>query len=115
MPAVKLAVALAHRSLTGTWPRFGPEPWWIIAAAIVVSTPFQAGGEIGWRGFALPRLAERLGLVEVSLVLGVIWATWHLPLFFVPVGDTYRQSFPLYPRGARGDLDQPPATPAADG
>jgi CAAX protease family protein len=96
MPAVKLVVAVVHRGAMGSWPRFGSEPWYVIAAAIFISTPFQAGEEIGWRGFALPRLADRLGLARASLVLGAIWATWHLPLFFIPVTDTYRQSFPLY-------------------
>jgi uncharacterized protein len=29
-------------------------------------------------------------------VLGVLWATWHLPLFFFPGADTENQSFPVY-------------------
>lgn len=40
--------------------------------------------------------ASRRGLGPASIVLGVIWATWHLPLFFWPESDTYGQSFPLY-------------------
>ncbi|MGW9478285.1 CPBP family intramembrane glutamic endopeptidase [Saccharomonospora azurea] len=39
--------------------------------------------EPGWRGTAFPRMRASLGRVRVSLVLGVIWAVWHLPLFFV--------------------------------
>jgi membrane protease YdiL (CAAX protease family) len=42
------------------------------------------GEELGWRGFALPRLLERLGPWSSSAVLGLIWGLWHLPLFFVP-------------------------------
>lgn len=56
----------------------------------------QAGEEIGWRGYALPRLSERFGLPISSIVLGMIWATWHLPLFFFPGSSTLGQSFPLY-------------------
>jgi hypothetical protein len=32
----------------------------------------------------------------MSLLLGAIWAVWHLPLFFLPRADTYAQSFPVY-------------------
>jgi membrane protease YdiL (CAAX protease family) len=38
------------------------------------------GEEIGWRGFLLPRLYERLGYVRASLVNGLIWASWHVPI-----------------------------------
>ena len=55
--------------------------------------------EIGWRGYALPRLAARIGLARASLLLGLIWAGWHLPLFFVPGLNQYGQSFPLFALG----------------
>ena len=96
IPAIKLTVALVHRLATGAWPRFGDEPWYGILAAIAFSTPFQAGEEIGWRGYALPRLATRFGLARASVLLGFIWAAWHLPQFFIPEVDTYGQSFFVY-------------------
>jgi hypothetical protein len=43
LAAIKLAVVVIHRLLAGAWPRFGTEPWYLIAAAIVISTPVQAG------------------------------------------------------------------------
>lgn len=96
MPAVKLSVALIYRLMTGAWPRFGTDSWYIIVPAIIISTPVQAGEEIGWRGYALPRLAGRFGFARASLLLGLIWACWHLPLFFVPGADKYGQSFPVW-------------------
>src|SRR5262245_22899698 len=96
MAAVKLMAALAHRLVTGSWPRFWEEAWYVMAGAILISTWVQAGEEIGWRGYTLPRLAARWGLATASIVLGVIWALWHLPLFYVHGADTYGQSFAAY-------------------
>jgi uncharacterized protein len=40
--------------------------------------------EIGWRGFALPRMERLHGPLLASLILGVLWSLWHLPEFLVP-------------------------------
>jgi membrane protease YdiL (CAAX protease family) len=39
--------------------------------------------ELGWRGYAQPRLRRRLSPLATSVVLGAVWAAWHLPLFFL--------------------------------
>lgn len=40
--------------------------------------------EIGWRGFALPRMQPRYGPLRATLLLGVLWAGWHLLFFLMP-------------------------------
>ncbi len=40
--------------------------------------------EPGWRGFALPRMQTAFGPLAASLLLGVLWAGWHLPQFLIP-------------------------------
>jgi membrane protease YdiL (CAAX protease family) len=96
MAAIKLTLALLHRALAGEWPAFGAVAWYVMVPAIAVSTWVQAGEEIGWRGYALPRLAATLGLGPAGVALGAIWACWHLPLFFVPEASTDGQSFVVY-------------------
>jgi membrane protease YdiL (CAAX protease family) len=49
-------------------------PLWLIT--------FGFGEEIGWRGFALPRLQKTMSVSKATLVLGLLWVFWHIPSFF---------------------------------
>jgi hypothetical protein len=42
------------------------------------------GEEFGWRGFLLPRLQTRHNALVSSLIIGVMWAIWHIPQYFIP-------------------------------
>lgn len=46
---------------------------------IVAMIPAVFGEEIGWRGYLLPRLQERFSPLISTLVVGVMWAAWHIP------------------------------------
>lgn len=65
----------------------------ITAAVLLVNIIFltiaSLGEEIGWRGVALPALLQRYSPLTASAILGIVWATWHLP-FWVLI-DTLSQ------------------------
>src|SRR5438046_8834702 len=69
-------------------PFQGRAPLSLLPSLVLFVYVFFLGGplgeEPGWRGFALPRLQRRYGPLVGSLILGTIWAFWHLPLFWAP-------------------------------
>ena len=67
-----------------------------IALLSLVVFVLVAGEEIGWRGFALPRLQARYGPWRASAILGSVWAVWHFPLFFMASMPQYGTPFASY-------------------
>jgi membrane protease YdiL (CAAX protease family) len=47
---------------------------------LILGCAYALGEEIGWRGFLVPELARTLSFTQLSIVSGVVWATWHYPL-----------------------------------
>lgn len=59
-------------------------PMLLFGTTQVVSNTGPLGEELGWRGYALPRLLERTGALNAALVIGAVWSVWHLPAFLIP-------------------------------
>lgn len=75
-----------------------------LVTAIMGAGPL--GEEGGWRGYLLPRLLERLSEARASLIIGVIWALWHLPIMAMFAdwrdGVPFEIYLPLYTIGVIG-------------
>ena len=53
----------------------------IVATGVAIGLTGPFLEELGWTGFALPRLRKRHGVLTTGLVMGLLWAVWHFPLF----------------------------------
>lgn len=73
-------------SAIGPWPLLP----FVFLQYLVFSSPM--GEEIGWRGYALPRLQAARSALGASLALGLLWGVWHLPLYFTrghPISEEF--------------------------
>lgn len=97
-PALMLAASIGQ-SLAGTpirWVLPGDPSPHLPLMTLVLSIPMLAlMEEIGWRGYAWPKLLERHGFLLSGTVIGTLWACWHLPLFFIK--GMSHQSTPFLP------------------
>ena len=98
-PAVfSLAVTVVYALLGGSWAAAAPPalngetPWMILPLfLLVLFVTDGVGEELTWRGFALPRLLTSYNALVAGLILGVLWAAWHLPLVWTEVAPLYKQ------------------------
>ena len=65
----------------------------VLVIGILISLMSALGEEIGWRGFMVPALHERLGLNKTLLISSLFWCCWHLPLL---IGGDYMPGTPLW-------------------
>jgi membrane protease YdiL (CAAX protease family) len=87
--AAALAVAMGTpMRRSGAYTDLGAVGFTLLSTMVIVGL-FE---EVGWRGFALPRMQRRLDAIWAALLLGVVWALWHLPEL---ISDPTRQRPPL--------------------
>ena len=79
LPATLLDVALGGAPAQWVYLPSAPEH----VAALVM---FSVGEEIGWRGYAHPRLVKLHGKIVGPLLLGLVWAVWHALMLVLPDG-----------------------------
>lgn len=78
------AIFYLGATIKGTFPAPLPfTPWYSVVPALATALAIGPMEEFGWRGVALPLLQRRFSPFVASLVLGAIWAVWHLPAFFM--------------------------------
>jgi uncharacterized protein len=65
----------------------------ILLPVIAVSLLFGVFEEVGWTGFAVPRLRRRYGILSTGLIVGLVWGAWHFLLFWET--DTFSGALPL--------------------
>jgi membrane protease YdiL (CAAX protease family) len=84
--AMSVGLHLPHDSFFHRPPR-------TMTALLLGQLVVVLGEEPGWRGFALPRLVGRFGPIVGTLILGIAWAFWHLPLFVITGTPQYGTGF----------------------
>lgn len=76
-----------------------PEDGLLIALPIIFFVNIFFGGplaeDIGWRGYALPKLREKMNAFTASLLIGIAWVLWHLPFFWIAEGSSAVGGIPL--------------------
>jgi membrane protease YdiL (CAAX protease family) len=83
-PALLLASAGIYSLIPGAQPLPAVEMTaGSLVVVMIVMTISVMGEEIGWRGFALPRMQRRWTALSSSLILGTAWTAWHLPFWAV--------------------------------
>lgn len=94
--ALRLVANLVARTIDGVdYPIVDlPDPiWTIIPIFLSLFISSGMGEEFGWRGYALPRFQAKWNALTSSIVLGLIWASWHIPTFFIQGAGLYQKNF----------------------
>jgi membrane protease YdiL (CAAX protease family) len=89
---ITAAAALLVGVATGTQMVLALPLTAILGTLLLDAWMFLLSEEVAWRGYALPRMEKRMTPLIAALVLGVVWALWHTPLFFI--AGSFQSSVP---------------------
>ncbi len=81
--AVASGDVTASTALRSNAVRFLADPSSLVGFVLSVLVLGPLPEELGWRGYALERLQTRHSPLAAALILGFVWALWHIPLFFL--------------------------------
>lgn len=60
----------------------------LVLSGVAVGLIVPVFEELGWTGFATPRLRQRRGVLATGLIMGLLWGAWHFPLFAGSAGSS---------------------------
>jgi len=86
-PEISLPNGLPREALFGALPI-------IFLVNIFLGGPLAE--DIGWRGYILPKMRERMSALNAGLIIGIIWAIWHLPYFIFPTWQSAVGNVPFF-------------------
>ena len=89
----------SYNAMMATQP-IPPAAFWALQGVLMLMAPLLNlipcfGEEWGWRGYLLPKVAQRMKFVPTVLLTGFIWGIWHAPI--IVAGHNYGMNYPGYP------------------
>jgi membrane protease YdiL (CAAX protease family) len=107
LPVALALASLALASLVDPHTQFSSglpvHPWYMFFSLFPVMILGGGLEELGWRGVAQPEMERFVDRPAAAVMVGLIWAVWHLPLFFLPGVSQYGTNFFAFLIGVVGN------------
>jgi membrane protease YdiL (CAAX protease family) len=98
---IAIGIAVALKPAVGAALSF--RPWYQFPLYLLMTIIGGGLEEFGWRGITQDEWGRAIGSIRAALLIGPIWALWHLPLFFLPGVAQYHAGFALFLVGVMGN------------